>query len=103
MRAPDSELDRLLRAAATVDQADLAEMPFGFDTRIVASSRTSRLSAMRPDFASLVPRLLALALALSVVASAGAYWQVSKNDALSEPYRNGYAIADNAIETGALQ
>ena len=103
MRAPDQKFDRLLRAAAGTGRDLPAEMPFGFDTRVIASSRSSQFSE-RGLFASLVPpRMLALALGLTVVASAGAYWQVAKNDALTEPFRNGYAIADNAIESGVLR
>lgn len=96
----DSRIDRLMRAAQAHQHSP--EMPFGFDTRVIASSRGSELSE-RSLFAPLVPRLLALALGLTLVASAGAYWQVSKNDALTEPFRNGYAIADNAIESGVLR
>ena len=102
MRAPDQKFDRLLRAAAGTGRDLPAEMPFGFDTRVIVSSRGSQFSE-RGFFASLVPRMLALAVGLTLVASAGAYWQVAKNDALTEPFRNGYAIADNAIESGVLR
>ena len=102
MRAPDQKFDRLLRAAAGTGRDLPAEMPFGFDTRVIASTRGSQFSE-RNLSASLIPRMLALALGLTLVASAGAYWQVARNDALTEPFRNGYAIADNAIESGVLR
>ncbi len=101
----DSELDRLLRAAAERGEDPPVEVPFGFDTRVVAlwHSQNGHQAADAWALARLVRRVAALAVAVIALASAGTYWQFRQNEALGEPFANEYAIADNAIETGALQ
>ena len=101
----DADLDRLLRAAAASPQAESAEAPFGFETRVVARWRSQRASNGNGSraFTSMFRRVVASALLVMICASAGAYWQFSENSELAEPTANAYAIADTAIEAGALQ
>jgi hypothetical protein len=98
MAKPDSDLDRLLRAAAKAEDPGL-EIPFGFETRVVALARAQ--GSNRADdvweLARLLRRVAVSALVLTVFASSAAYWQFNENDEADEPYTNAYAIADNAI------
>ena len=96
MKDRDEMLRRLFRAATTPD-IDL-EMPFGFDSRVLALAREKGQNGSAV-IASLAQRAALLALALIAVAAAGVY-QVSNstNDLESE-----YAMADNAIESNLSQ
>jgi hypothetical protein len=97
----DAELRRLLRAASAAEQGE-TEMPFGFDTRVVALARAqSRARGNGSDtweLARLVRRTALVALTITACASAAAYWQIRENDDLGEPLTNAYAIADSAID-----
>src|SRR3712207_5203904 len=102
MAKHDPDLDRLLRAAAPPQpDAESAEMPFGFDTRVVALARQKR-GAGEPNGGRKLARFLRRVALVSVVvtafASSAAYWQMSENQEIGEPTANAYAIADNAIE-----
>lgn len=94
MRPADENVGRLLRAARADDVP--AEMPFGFDTRVVALAKTA---TPRNGSARLLQRVAAIATIVTVAAVAGAWWQISS--AVS-PVSNAYTIADSAIE-GALE
>lgn len=101
----DAHLDRLLRAAAAAPREDAPmEAPFGFDTRVVALWRGQRFAnGGWRAFTRLFRRVVLSAALVMVCASAGAYWEVSVNDELTEPSVNAYAIADNAIDASAWQ
>ena len=105
MRNVDADLDRLLRAAAASPEAGPTETPFGFETRVVAIWRAQRMSNGNGQraFTWMFRRVVAGALLVTICASAGAYWQFSENNELTEPTANAYAIADTAIEAGAFQ
>jgi hypothetical protein len=104
MAMHDSELERLLRAAARSDQPE-PTAPFGFDTRVVAQWRATRSDngSFSREIAALLRRIAVGAVIVTVVASVGAYWQVSENEDEGEPLTNAYAIADHAIESGVFQ
>src|SRR3954451_7386908 len=97
----DPELDRLMRAAAAAPNERPAEMPFGFDTRVLALARGER--GNDAWIASLIRRVAVAAMVVTAFASAAAYWQMSENDELAEPFTNTYAIADNAIDMELFQ
>ena len=99
MAPADPNLDGLLRAAAQAD-ARPAEMPFGFDTRVVALAKSQRSSATRAgsDVGALFRRVAFAAVVLTAFASSAAYWQMNENAQDAEPLSNAYAIADNAIQ-----
>lgn len=101
----DEKLDRLLRAAAVPEDAQPAEAPFGFDTRVVALWRSQRppSGAASWDFARIFRRLATAAMIVTACASAAAYWELRQNEELGEPTANEYAIADTAIEAGIWQ
>ncbi|MGI8819906.1 MAG: hypothetical protein ACR2ID_03405 [Chthoniobacterales bacterium] len=93
MRAPD--LERLWRAAGVLPEVD-PEMPYGFDTRVLALARGTRREASQ--LRRLLQRIAVAAAVVAACASAAAYWQMSENDELGEPLTNAYAFADNAID-----
>ncbi len=100
MRDPD--LDRLLRAAASAEDDAPAEMPFGFDTRVVALARAQTRSGQPNggrELARFLRRVALVAVVITAFASSAAYWQVSENEKIGEPLSNAYAFADNAIES----
>lgn len=101
----DSQIDRLLRAASAAPDEAAAEMPFGFDTRVLAAWRAQR-SEGGADFweiARIFRRVAVAAAVVTVFASGAAFWQMQENDEYDEPTANAYAIADSVIEAGAFQ
>jgi len=92
MKNPDEILDRLFRAATA--PMPPAEMPFGFDTRVLALARASSPngSAIIALFAQ---RAAMIALAIIALASVGVYRASTSNDDLPAEY----AMADNAIQS----
>ena len=95
-----TDLDRLFRSAARVQAEPAPEMPFGFDTRVIALSRRNGNGAI---FGALLRRMTLLAAAVIVLASAGAYFEFNRNgDALTDS-ANEFAIADSAIQDEVAQ
>jgi hypothetical protein len=88
----DEILDRLFRAA--ISPVPSKEMPFGFDTRVLALVRASSPngSAIIALFAQ---RAALVALAVIALASVGVYRASTSNDDLPAEY----AMADNAIQS----
>src|SRR5437870_12879905 len=75
--ARDVDLERLLRAAAKAKDEAPAEMPFGFDSRVIAHSRRN---GNGPAMAGLVRRHELAAEADNVIADAGAWYASDRND-----------------------
>ena len=92
MKNREEILDRLFRAA--IAPVPPKEMPFGFDTRILALVRASSPngSAIIALFAQ---RAAMIALAVIALASAGVYRASTSNDDLPAEY----AMTDNAIQS----
>lgn len=94
------DLDRLLRSAARVKDDSPAEMPFGFDTRVIALSRGGgNGSAM----AGLLRRVALVAATVIVFASAGAYVEFDRSSDAILSSGNEFAIADSAIQDEVAQ
>ena len=90
--SPRTSLDRLLHSAAQIKDDAPAEMPFGFDTRVVALSRRN---GNGPAVAGLLRRVALVAAAVIVLATAGAYLEFNRNgDAIV--VGNEFSIADSA-------
>ena len=96
MRKP--ELDRLLRSAAEVDDNVVPQMPFGFETRVLALWRAQEKSTELPEMALFVRRIAIASFAVLLIASAAAYRELNRSEALSQPLTNYYALADSVIE-----
>ncbi|MFN2509454.1 MAG: hypothetical protein ABR589_11865 [Chthoniobacterales bacterium] len=93
----DRDLDRLLRAAAGAMDAD-AEMPFGFDTRVLAAREAGAADDIEAwELARLLRGIAVFSFVLALLASSAAYWEVTQNTDEVEPFSNAYAIADTAI------
>jgi hypothetical protein len=99
MKRPANDVDRLLRSAASAPEEAPPEVPFGFDTRVVASWRSAESENDVAEISRFLGRTGAIALAVLVLAGAGAYRQFVADAALSAPQTNEYAIADSAIQT----
>ena len=98
MKGPD--LDRLLRSAAHAPELSGAEVPYGFDTRVVALWRSGKTGGT--DLAELsrfLRRAGVIASAVLVLAGAAAYRQYSDETKFAALATNEYAIGDSAIQT----
>jgi hypothetical protein len=95
----NADVDRLLRSAGNVGQPD-AEIPFGFETRVVGGWRSGEGAGN--DFADLSRFLRgagAVACAVLVVFGTAAWRQYRDETRFASPATNEYAIADSAIQT----
>ena len=90
------QIDRLLRSAAEVDEAVSAEMPFGFDTRVVALWRAGLPKAN--GLAQLLRRVAVLSIAVIVVSTVAAIREANQGREIRESFANEFAIADSAIQ-----
>jgi hypothetical protein len=92
----DSDLQRLLRAAAETvsDQPD--EMPFGFETRVLANWRAGWTHDF-VDVGRLLRRVVLLSLAVIALASAGIYHELGQSDGPDDSNDDEYGIVDSAI------
>src|SRR5438309_6691532 len=97
---PDVDFDRLLRAASKAKDETPPEMPFGFDTRVIALSRRNGNGGAR---SGLLRRVAVLAAAVIVLASAGAYLEFNSSSDSVFASGNEFAIADPAIQDEVAQ
>jgi hypothetical protein len=92
----DHEIDRLLRSAAQAGDETPAEMPFGFDTRMVALWRAVGL---KPNgIASLLRRVALLSAAVIAISTLAAVRELKQSREQSSDFTNEFAIADTAIQ-----
>jgi hypothetical protein len=91
----DVDLDRLLRSAAQVKEDAPAQMPFGFDTRVIALSRKNGNGSA---LAGLLRRVALVAAAVVVLSGAGVYLEFNQNTDPITGAGNEYAIADSVIQ-----
>ena len=100
MKTRNTDLDRLLRSAASFPEEPPSEPPLGFETRVVASWRAEN-GGMRAaaELAFLLRTIGAVAIVVFLLAGAGVYQQFNENEARTAPQTNEYAIADSAIQT----
>jgi hypothetical protein len=94
------DIDRLLHAAARTKDETRLEMPFGFDTRVIALSRQRRNGN---SLARFLRRVAFAATAIFVLASAGAYLELNRDGELIADSGNEFAIADSAIQDEVAQ
>jgi hypothetical protein len=92
----DDKIDRLLRSAAQAGDDAPAEMPFGFDTRVIALWRAS---AAKPNgVTSLVRRVALLSAAVIVISTVAAVRELKQSREQFNDLANEFAIADTAIQ-----
>ena len=92
----NQEIDRLLRSAAKANEELAAEMPFGFDTRVVALWRG--FAAKPNSIRSLLRRVALLSAAVIAVSTLAAVSEVKQSREQYDDLSNEFAIADTAIQ-----
>jgi hypothetical protein len=95
-----TDVDRLLRSAAQAKDEAPIEMPFGFDTRVIALSRKNGNGSA---LAGLLSRVALVAAAVTVFATAGAWFEFNQNSDTIEGVGNEFSIADSAIQDEVAQ
>ena len=99
----DAHLKRLLKLAArAAKEKTVAEVPFGFDTRVVAQWRELKENDSG-EVTRFIRRVALVAIAITVLGGVAAYQQINEDEELGEPLTNDYAIADSTIERQLLQ
>ena len=102
MNNSDLHLERLFRAAAAGQDEAPEEMPFGFDTRVLASWRATGKQDL-VGVGRLLRRVVLLSLGVIVLAGAGVYRELRQGDDFGSPFADEYAIADNEIGSALEQ
>ncbi len=92
----DHEIDRLLRSAAEAGDEIPAEMPFGFDTRVIALWRA--LAAKPNAIASLLRRVALLSAAVIAISTLAVVREIKQSQEQDNDFTNEFAIADTAIQ-----
>jgi hypothetical protein len=94
------DLDRLFRSAAAASEPAASEVPYGFETRVVAlwrSGKNGRLDLV--EVSRFVRRAGLIASAVFVLAGAAAYRQYRDETKFAALATNEYMIADSAIQS----
>jgi hypothetical protein len=94
-----NQLERLFRSAAQAAESAPTEVPFGFDTRIVAGWRSGGVASDFAELSQFLRRAGVIACAVLVIAGAAAYRQYRDEARFASLPTNEYAIADAAIQT----
>jgi hypothetical protein len=92
----NEQIDRLLRSAAQADEEVPAEMPFGFDTRVVALWRAGTPKAN--GVMQLLRRVAVLSIAVIVISTIAVIREANQSREIRESFTNEFAIADSAIQ-----
>ena len=101
MNRAGDDLARLFGAARR-DNAPAVpvEMPFGFDTRVLAMARSGGALEMNGSaIRHLLYQVAIIAAVLLLAGSAGTLWQLDRNRDLAESFSGAYVIADRAIDS----
>lgn len=93
----NSPLDRLFRAAARTPAAPSDEMPFGFETRVLAVWHAGEREDL-VDVGRLLRRVVLLALTVITLATAGFVNELRQFEDPGEAFDQD-AIADSAISS----
>ena len=99
MKQMNSQIDRLLRSAASARVDDVPSPPFGFETRVVALWRAGAANGVINGIGHFVRRVALLAAAIIVLSSAASVWEFRETLNLNEPQTDEFAIADTAIQS----
>jgi hypothetical protein len=92
----DHEIDRLLRSAAQASDEVPAEIPFGFDTHVVALWHA--LAAKPNGIALLLRRVALLSAAVIAISTLAAVREIKQSRGQYNDFTNEFAIADTAIQ-----
>ncbi len=94
-----NELERLFRSAAQASESAPAELPFSFDTRVLAAWHSGRVVNEFAELSRFLRGAGVIACAVFVIAGAAAYRQYRDETKFASLPTNEYAIADSAIQT----
>jgi hypothetical protein len=94
----NSALERLLHAASKTAPDQPNEMPFGFDTHVLAVWRSGR-GRDSVGVGRLLQHVVLVCLAVIALASAGVYHDLRQSQEPGEPSFDQYEIADSAISS----
>ena len=97
----NEQIDRLLRSASRADEEVPAEMPFGFDTRVVALWRAG--APMTNGVIQLLRRVAVVSIAVIVISTIASVREASQSREIRESFANEFAIADSAIQDEFLK
>jgi len=97
----NDDIDRLLQSAAQAGEEAAAEMPFGFDTRVVALWRAATPNGN--GVMRLLRRVAVLSAAVIVVSTIAAVREANQNREIRGSLTNEFAIADSAIQDEFLK
>jgi hypothetical protein len=97
----DQKIDRLLRSAAPAGEEAPPEMPFGFDTRVVALWRAATPNGN--GVMRLLRRVAVLSAAVIVLSTIAAVREANESREIRESLTNEFAIADSAIQDEFLK
>lgn len=92
----DHEIDRLLRSAAEAGDEAPVEMPFGFDTRVVALWHA--MGAKPNGVAALLRRVALVSAAVIAISTLAAVREIKQTREQYNDFTNEVAIADTAIQ-----
>jgi hypothetical protein len=101
MTPNDATLQRLLQSAALVSD-EPGDLPFGFDTRVIALWRAAAVNGGN-GISRLVGRVAMLAAFVLLVSGAASFREYRQTEEAVEPTSNEFAIADSAIEDEFFQ
>ena len=92
----NDDVDRLLQSAAQAGEEAPAEMPFGFDTRVVALWRAATPNGN--GVMRLLRRVAVLSAAVIVVSTIAAVREANRSSEIRDSLTNEFAIVDSAIQ-----
>jgi len=92
----NDDIDRLLQSAAQAGEEAAAEMPFGFDTRVIALWRAATPNGN--GVMRLLRRVAVLSAAVIVVSTIAAVREANRSSEIRDSLTNEFAIADSAIQ-----
>jgi hypothetical protein len=101
MKNADKDLERLLHAAARAREEEPTEVPFGFDTRVVALWREG--SVPRSGVGGLLGRVALLSAAVLVVSTVAVVREFQQSNEVRDATTNEFAIADSVIQNEFLK
>jgi hypothetical protein len=93
-----NHLERLFRSAAQAAESAPTEVPFGFDTRVLAGWRSGGVTSDFVELSRFLRGAGVIACAVLVIAGAATYRQYRDETKFASLPTNEYAIADAAIE-----
>jgi hypothetical protein len=98
MKAAD--LNRLFRSAARASESLAGEVPYGFETRVVALWRSGKNGGLDlAEVSRFLRRAGVIASVVLVLAGAAAYRQYRDETKFAALATNEYVIADSAIQS----